>query len=358
MISIHKKYIYSKYLFSFSKVSAVFFILVIIMNLFEEIKFLNETDSSIFLPIFLTLLNAPSIFFEIAPFVFLITAIFFFINIIDTNELFVYKTYGITNLKIIEIISTITIAIGLFMVIIFYNASANLKFLYLEIKNQYAKDDKYLAVVTGNGLWIRDQQGEITNYINAEKLQGDTLLNLSVSQFNDDFSLSKIIVSKKAIIKDKVWVLQDAIVSSQNNSEKFEILKFKSNFDVEKILSIFENFSSLDILKLRDLREDYELLGYNTEILDGYRHKLYSYPIYLVLMVCIASIVMLKTKFNKSKIFHVTLGILISVIIYYINHFFNVIIETQNVPYLMSIWGPQILILMIVTINLIRINEK
>tara|TARA_Y100001958_G_C21230711_1_gene556424 strand:+ start:1290 stop:2276 length:987 start_codon:yes stop_codon:yes gene_type:complete len=328
------------------------------MNLFEEIKFLNNSETFFLLPFFLTLLNAPSIFFEILPFIFLISAIFFYLEIIETNEIVVYKTYGVTNLKIIQLISLTTFIIGIFTIIVFYNFSANLKFLYLEIKNQYTKDDKYLAVVTGNGLWIRDKLGNNTNYINADKLQENNLLDVSVSQFDEDFNLSKVIIAKKAFIKDKKWILDDVVVSSQNNATKFKTLKFETNFDINKILSIFENLSSLDVFKLSDLKKDYELLGYNTEVIDGYRHKLYSYPIYLSLMVCIASILMLKIKFNNSKVFHVTFGILISVLIYYINHFFNVIIETQNIPYLFSIWGPQIILMMIVTFNLIRINEK
>ncbi len=358
MISVYKKYIYTKYLLNFLKVSFVFFIMIIIMNLFEEIKFLNNSETFFLLPFFLTLLNAPSIFFEILPFIFLISAIFFYLEIIETNEIVVYKTYGVTNLKIIQLISLTTFIIGIFTIIVFYNFSANLKFLYLEIKNQYAKDDKYLAVVTGNGLWIRDKLGNNTNYINADKLQENNLLDVSVSQFDEDFNLSKVIIAKKAFIKDKKWILDDVVVSSQNNATKFKTLKFETNFDINKILSIFENLSSLDVFKLSDLKKDYELLGYNTEVIDGYRHKLYSYPIYLSLMVCIASILMLKIKFNNSKVFHVTFGILISVLIYYINHFFNVIIETQNIPYLFSIWGPQIILMMIVTFNLIRINEK
>ncbi len=358
MISVYKKYIYTKYLLNFLKVSFVFFIMIIIMNLFEEIKFLNNSETFFLLPFFLTLLNAPSIFFEILPFIFLISAIFFYLEIIETNEIVVYKTYGVTNLKIIQLISLTTFIIGIFTIIVFYNFSANLKFLYLEIKNQYTKDDKYLAVVTGNGLWIRDKLGNNTNYINADKLQENNLLDVSVSQFDEDFNLSKVIIAKKAFIKDKKWILDDVVVSSQNNATKFKTLKFETNFDINKILSIFENLSSLDVFKLSDLKKDYELLGYNTEVIDGYRHKLYSYPIYLSLMVCIASILMLKIKFNNSKVFHVTFGILISVLIYYINHFFNVIIETQNIPYLFSIWGPQIILMMIVTFNLIRINEK
>ena len=358
MISVYKKYIYSKYLFNFLKVSSVFFIIIMIMNLFEEIKFLQDSDNLFLLPFFLTLLNAPSVFFEILPFIILISAIFFFIEIIESNELIIYKSYGITNLKIIETIGLITFVIGLFMIIIFYNISSNLKFFYLEIKNQYAKDDKYLAVVTGNGLWIRDNLPNVTNYINADKIDNDNLLDLSISQFDKNFKLKKIIISKKASIKNINWLLEDVIINTNNNTQKIDKLEFYSNFDIQKILSIFENFSSLNVFKLESLKKDYELLGYNTEVINGYKHKLYSYPIYLTLMVCIASILMLKIKYNKSKIFNITFGILISVIIYYINHFFNVIIETQNIPYLFSIWGPQLIIFMIVTINLVRINEK
>ena len=75
-------------------------------------------------------------------------------------------------------------------------------------------------------------------------------------------------------------------------------------------------------------------------------------------MSCLAAVLMLNIKLNRSKFFHLTLGILISVIIYYINQFFNVIIETRDIPYIISIWGPQLILMMILIINLISINEK
>ena len=50
MISTYKKYIYLKYIFNILKVSLVFFVMIVIMNLFEEIKFLNDTSSDVFLP--------------------------------------------------------------------------------------------------------------------------------------------------------------------------------------------------------------------------------------------------------------------------------------------------------------------
>ena len=296
MIQNYKKNIFNLYFNCLYKVSFVFFILIMIMNLFEEINFFKETDANIFLPVYLTFLNAPSMLFEIFPFIFLISCLFFFMEIINKNELIIYKVYGLTNFKIIKIISAATFVVGLLIVIIFYNFSASLKFLYLDIKNNYAKDDKYLAVVTGNGLWIKDEIDGKTNFINADKIENDYLLNLSISQFDENYNLDNVIISDKALIINKKWILENPILNKKNKTEKLKELEFDSNFDKERILSIFENFSSLNIMKIEKLKKDYELLGYNTNTIEAHKHRLYSYPLYLTLMVCIASILMLKYK--------------------------------------------------------------
>ena len=75
-------------------------------------------------------------------------------------------------------------------------------------------------------------------------------------------------------------------------------------------------------------------------------------------MACISSILMLNIRYNKSKVFNLTIGILLSVIIYYINYFFGVIIETKKIPYIYSVWGPLSILFLIILTNLIRINEK
>ena len=359
IIKNYNKYILKNFLFCFAKVTFVFGTVVIVMNLLEEINFFKDDNEGILLmPIFLTLLNMPSILFELFPFIFLISTLFFFIESIDNDEINVFKLYGITNLKIIQILATLSFVIGLVIILFFYNISANLKFFYFDLKNQYSKDDKYLAVVTGNGLWIRDDLGEIINYINAEKLDNNKLNNVTISQFNKEFELQKVIISKSVDIRTKNWVIDRPIINLDNNTSTVEKLEFYSNFDKKRILSIFENLSSLDMFKLETLREDYEMLGYNTDIINGHKHRLFSYPLYLAIMVCIGAILMLNIGYNKSKIGNITIGIAVSVVIYYVNYFFNVIIETQEVPYLTSVWGPQIILSMIIITNLIRINEK
>ncbi|MDA9653344.1 LptF/LptG family permease [Candidatus Pelagibacter sp.] len=358
ILSIYTKYIITKFLKSLCVVTLIFSIIILIMNLFEEVSFFKDTEDSILIPVFLTIINLPSLLFEILPFIFLITAIYFFNNLIEIEEMKTFKVFGITNLKLVKILSYTSFALGLFVITIFYSISTNLKFAYLDIKNQYSKDDKYLAAITANGLWIRDIYKNKIKFINAEEIDGNYLLNISISEFNENFIIEKSINAKKANIKNNNWILMSVIINSNNKLEKLDSLEFETNFNIDKILSLFDNLSALSLFELESLKKEYELLGYSSNKINNYQHKIYSYPIYLTLMVMIGTILMLNIGYNKSKIYHIILGILISVIIYYINYFFNTVIETQEVPYIVSVWGPQLMILLIITINLVRLNEK
>ena len=94
------------------------------------------------------LMNSLSILYLIFPFIFLISAQFFFIKILDSNELIAFKNYGLSNNKILSIVALTSFVAGIVIISVFYNVSAILKFQYLDIKNKYTNDNKYLATVT------------------------------------------------------------------------------------------------------------------------------------------------------------------------------------------------------------------
>ena len=55
------------------------------------------------------------------------------------------------------------------------------------------------------------------------------------------------------------------------------------------------------------------------EGIDLFIQKLISLPVYLTIMVILGSILMLNTKYNRSKILNIIIGIISSVVIYYLN---------------------------------------
>ena len=57
-----------------------------------------------------------------------------------------------------------------------------------------------------------DKIDKKTSYINAEKLENDNLLNVSISQFDENFILENLIISERAVIKDKNWLLKNVVI--------------------------------------------------------------------------------------------------------------------------------------------------
>ena len=341
------------------KTFLVFLSLAFILNVFEEINFFKDLDVSITLPIFLTFLNLPSIIFDIFPFIFLITAQFAFIKLMDQNEIIVLKNFGLDNLSIIKILSILSFLIGIIIITIYYNFSSSLKYSYLNLKNSYAKDNKYLAVITENGIWIKDEINENINIINANRFQNKILYDVDILQFDRNFNFKNNIISKEILIKDKSWLIKDAQVSnSKGKLENIKNYNFSTNLNYIDVNSLYSNLSSLNIFELNDLRKKYESINYSSTEVNSAIQKLISFPFYLTIMTILASTLMIKIKHNKSKVFHLIFGILISVIIYYLSFFFEELGKNEQIPISISIWIPLVIIMLISTISLIRINEK
>ena len=87
-------------------------------------------------------------------------------------------------------------------------------------------------------------------------------------------------------------------------------------------------------------------------------YKIATYPLFLVIMTILSSIIMLNTKKSNSKVIKIIIGLFFSVVIYYINNLFNVMGSTEKIPLMVSVWTPIIFLALVNLIMLININEK
>ena len=359
IIKTYQKYIFNQFILLAIKISLVFLALGLIIGILEELNFFSDTDVQYYFPFILVVLNVPSVLYEIFPFIFLITSQFFFINMLDNGELNTFKNNGLSNTKILKLLTLISFLSGLIIITIFYNFSASLKFIYLDIKKNFTKDNKYLATVTENGLWIKDEINENIYFVNAKKFTLNTLENIDIIILNKDFEFRKNIRSEKADIKDHEWKLYDnLIIDNKNNISKNNLIKLNTNFNYNEISSLFSNLSSLTYFKLFELKKNYSSVNYSTTEIDHHWQKIIAYPFLITIIVLFSSILMMNIKFRGPKIFLVVFGILLSVSIYYINFFFGTMGKNEKIPIFVSIWSPIIIMFMISLIGLVRINEK
>ena len=357
-MKIYIKFFTLIFLKSLLYVVSIMFSLIFILNLLTELEFFKELEVSAGFPILLSLLNSPSMIFEMLPFIFLITSQLFFIKLFNNNEIEIFKYSGLKNTNILKIFSLISIISGIILTIIFYNFSAVFKNFYLEEKTKFTTDSKYLAVITNNGLWIKDEINEKIYIVNSSKIEGNLLINNFITEFNKDYEVIRNLKSEKINIQNKDWLAYNVKIYYKNNYEIKKQLKIKTNFDYKKIQTLYSNLSSLSFYQLFELRKNYKKLNYSLTEINLQFLKILSYPLYLFLVAFFSSLIMFRVKRLHNSTFKISLGLFFSVIIYYINNFFMVLGSTERVSLVLAIFIPLFILTIINCLMLNRINEK
>ena len=114
----------------------------------------------------------------------------------------------------------------------------------------------------------------------------------------------------------------DAKIYYKNDYIDYDINYLTTNFNLDRIQTLYSNLSSLSLMELYELRENYKKLNYSVTEVELQLLKLLSLPIYLLLICMFTSLIILRVKRLENKTFKITLGLFFSVIIYYINNFF------------------------------------
>ena len=346
------------FLRSFFYVFLVMLSLVFILNVLSELEFFKDIDIGIDFTLLLSLLNSPSMIFEMFPFIFLLTTQFFFIKLFNNNELEVFKYSGLKNSSILIIVSFLSLIMGIIIITVFYNFSANLKNFYLEKKSQYTTDGKYLAVVTKNGLWIKDEIDDKIYVINSTEIKDNFLIDNFITEFNKNYEVIRNVQSRKIDVSKKQWIISNAKIYNDNDYEIKEVLKINTNFNYKRITTLYSNLSSLNFFQIIELKNNYKKLNYSLTEVNIQILKIITFPLYLILITILTALIMFKIKRLDTTTFKISLGLFISVIIYYINNFFLVMGNTERIPLIFAIFTPLVILGLFNTFMIYKINEK
>ncbi len=332
--------------------------LVFLLNLLSELEFFKNLDVDISFTIFLSLLNSPTLIFEMFPFIILLTIQLFFIKIFENKEIEIFKYSGLKNSKILQILGILSIFIGIIITVLFYNLSSNLKNFYLGLKSNYTSDGKYLAVITKNGLWIKDKVNDKIIITNSSSISQNFLIENFITEFDNDFNVIRNIQSDKIDISNVNWLILNPKIYQNNNYINKTKLNLRTNFDSKRIKTLYSNLSALSLYELYELRNNYKKLNYSVIDIELHFLKIISYPVFLFLIAIFSSLVMLNIKQIKGTTFKISIGLFFSVIIYYLNNFFYVLGTTEKLSIIFSLFLPMLVLALINFMMLYNVNEK
>ena len=125
---------------------------------------------------------------------------------------------------------------------------------------------------------------------------------------------------------------------------------------MKKLTVCFHSYLHFQLLNRSEI--DLENLNYSIIERDESSDEVIAYPFYLTLLVVLSSIIMFNIGYRKNLLFRIILNIFLSVIIYYINYFFNILGTSEKIPLTLSIFLPLIILSIINITSIIKINEK
>ena len=80
---------------------------------------------------------------------------------------------------------------------------------YEKTKSNYSKDTDHLVTINRNGVWIKERKNNDLYIINADRLENNFLMDVSINIISKDNIIKKRIESEKANILLNNWDIKN-----------------------------------------------------------------------------------------------------------------------------------------------------
>ena len=337
----------------------------IILNLFEEIEFFKNLNASIFLPLILTSLFIPSLIIKLLPFIIFISSMWCLLNLRNSKDLITLKIFGYSNFKIFFILALTSFIFGWLVLFAINPVTSTMMKYYEQTKSQYSRDIDHLVSINKNGLWIKENTISGYRIISADETRNNILKNIFIFDLDKNNNLNQKIYAEYANIVDNNWRLNEVIIDKFSNEVNVESTRethsdfsIYSEYNYEKINSLFKNFDTMSFLDLILNYQDLQDRGYDKSYLDQNLNAMLSLPFFLFIMTALAAILTMNTLKKSNNFTFIAVGIIACVAIYYFKDLSLAIGQTDRISLSLSDWIPVVTIGLFSTIGILQINEK
>jgi lipopolysaccharide export system permease protein len=364
MLKSINRYIINEYIKSLFVVIVVMLSIVLLINLLDEFNFFkSKKDLKFVFFIIFTILKIPNVLINLFPFIVLFGGIVFYLKIYNHNEVISLRVMGYSNIQIILIPALSSFVIGYIIVFLIVPFSSSMLRYYEDLRSEY-NETKNLVFVNETGIWILDKNEKEKNIIRIEKISKDFSVISQITIYNYDTSNNfiKRIDATEGFIKDKNWQLNKVhIISSNKKNNKENYLNnytYISNVNINELKNVYKN---TDTTSLLDISKEMSILddkGYSTIDLRIRYQKLISFPIYLLAMSILSGLMIINLGKTSNYLKYGTYGVIISIIIYFLNDLSITIAKSGIISVDFSVWIPIFLIILINLVGITQVNAK
>jgi len=342
---------------------SIFLSLIILSSFIEEIFFFREKQISenLFIKTFvLSLIKTPTLIINISPFIFLFSGIFFYVKLLRSNEITPLSLSGFSKNFVTLVPTVYSFLLGVFIILFLTPVSASLSRYYETIKQDYSGNDN-LLIMSNTGLWVKEKKNNETIIIRADKIidqDFENLKNITIYKFNNNDELIKRIDSKKAKVQKSNWVLDNAKVLDQDNTNKEEKkLNFDTNLSLNELQNFFSNSDTLSIWNINNEIKIIKERGYYGQELIITFNKYLSLPFLLASMIILATFFTIKNGYQFNNFIYAFFGVMTGIFVYFLSDLSIAIGKSGKIPLIMSVWIPVLLVMILSVYSVVKEND-
>ena len=334
---------------AFFCLTAVFYALVILVDLIEQTRKFSRFDVSLSDRLGLTFLNAPETINQILPLIMILATVVLFIGLARTSELVVTRAAGRSAMRSLVSPIAVSLIIGGLAAAVLNPIVAATSKRYAVLSESYRNDGVSALSISGEGLWLRqgDTNGQTVIRASRSNADASVLYDVTFIVYAPNVGPIRRIEAGSAALGEGDWSLRDAKVwplvaglNPEANASVHDILKIPSTLTLDSIRESLGEPSSVSIWNLRNYITQLEQAGFSSR-----RHKVWfqaemARPFFLMAMVLVAaSFTMRHTRFGGTGTAVLT-AILLGFTLYFVRSFAQILGENGQIPILLAAWAP------------------
>lgn len=342
------RYFALRFFKTFLGVFAVFFLIMMFLDLVEQLRRYASADAAFPQILALSLLNIPQAIYTIMPLIMILATIALFLGLARSSEMVVTRAAGRSALRALLAPLAVALMIGLFSVAILNPIVAGTLKEY-EARGNALRGDSSVLSIGASGLWLRQGSAAGQTVIRAQSanLDGTILNGVTFITFGPGGAPAQRVEAETARLVTGAWVLDTAKswglqgdVTPEAGAVQQDSLRIPSTLTPDQIRDSFGTPSSIPIWELPAFIDRLRTAGFSAQRHLVWFHTELALPVFLVSMVMIGAAFTLRHQRGGRTGMMVLFAILLAFTIYFIRNFALVLGENGQVPAILAAWAP------------------
>lgn len=345
------RYFARRFAMIFGGVLGIFFLLMGLIDLVEQIRRFSPMGVSFADVAGLTLLNIPSGLYNILPLVMILSTVALFLGLSRSSELVVTRASGRSALKALLAPLGVALVIGLLAVAMFNPIVAATSKRFATLQEQYRSGGADVLSLSSEGLWLRQGSNDGQTLIRAARANSDgtTLYDATFLAYAPDGTPTRRIEAQSASLTRGKWMLSqvkewrlEPDTNPEQNALRHDMLELPSTLTQERIRDSFGLPDTIPIWDLPAYIRQLEQAGFSAR-----RHAVWfqmelARPLFLMAMVLIASAFTMRPQRSGNVGLSVLMSIMLGFVLYYIRNFSQILGENGQIPVALAAWAPPV----------------